>query len=505
MNFLWLLALALPAQFLHPLVDYYQGLHCSPCPDEFKNYGLDPAQLSNGTFSAFENNRIVPLVVGMQDNGLTLRFTGTAIYLYLAVSAAANLPTPIRCSFILDSTDIPDGSHILNMDVGDTPVVFDYADYTSDTSEFEPPVISASAMPSSPAILPSSSTSAATITSAAATSSATILTSSSTSAATLTSAAATTSSATILTSSSPKKTLSIPLIAGTAAVGVALILALFAGFVLYHRARRTKAHAPDMEEGAGDGLVGNGNIQDHRGTASAAQMQQNQGGNEVPLPQLKNEVKGLEGTSNGTGSDIAPLVSTSMERSSGEGSKSASRARLLSMMKRDQTRALQDHEHGVGVGDTLVGHIQTRSLTNHHELPLLSPDPYPSDGPGINYLITHDLVADVNAYERGLIDHQTLLARQEIKLGESTDFKQRRHRHPKTPGELEDVIDVPNVVCLQPDLCFHSAALLAFQEAAEDYLVSVFEKTLCTAQHAHRDTIQAKDMVLVFRVRGARF
>jgi hypothetical protein len=88
MDFLWLLALALPYTVIavaqnhtiddtSPLVEYYQGRHCSPCPDEFKNYGLDPAQLSNGTFSAFENN--VSGFVGTQDNGLRLTFTGTPL------------------------------------------------------------------------------------------------------------------------------------------------------------------------------------------------------------------------------------------------------------------------------------------------------------------------------------------------------------------------------------------------------------------------------------------
>jgi hypothetical protein len=47
-----------------------------------------------------------------------------------------------------------------------------------------------------------------------------------------------------------------------------------------------------------------------------------------------------------------------------------------------------------------------------------SPDPYPSDGPGLNYIVTHDLVADVAAYELGFINYPTLLARHEIKLGE---------------------------------------------------------------------------------------
>jgi hypothetical protein len=56
---------------------------------------------------------------------------------------------------------------------------------------------------------------------------------------------------------------------------------------------------------------------------------------------------------------------------------------------------------------------------------LPSPDPYPSDGPGVNYLVTRDLVADFVAYEQGLINHTTLLSRREIKLGESLDFGQR--------------------------------------------------------------------------------
>ncbi|KAJ7300982.1 hypothetical protein DFH08DRAFT_827953 [Mycena albidolilacea] len=53
------------------------------------------------------------------------------------------------------------------------------------------------------------------------------------------------------------------------------------------------------------------------------------------------------------------------------------------------------------------------------------PDPYPSDGPGLNYIVTRDLVADVAAYELGFIDYATLLARREIKLGECKDFGQR--------------------------------------------------------------------------------
>ncbi|KAJ7760757.1 hypothetical protein B0H14DRAFT_3511064 [Mycena olivaceomarginata] len=55
----------------------------------------------------------------------------------------------------------------------------------------------------------------------------------------------------------------------------------------------------------------------------------------------------------------------------------------------------------------------------------IMPDPYPSDGVGVNYLVTRDLVTDVVAHEQGLLDDQGLLSRREIKLGESQDFDQR--------------------------------------------------------------------------------
>lgn len=51
-------------------------------------------------------------------------------------------------------------------------------------------------------------------------------------------------------------------------------------------------------------------------------------------------------------------------------------------------------------------------------------------------------------------------------------------------------------------LRFQSAALAALQEAAEAYLVSLFEDTNLCAIHAKRVTIQVKDMVLARRIRG---
>ncbi|KAJ7331463.1 hypothetical protein DFH08DRAFT_814770 [Mycena albidolilacea] len=61
----------------------------------------------------------------------------------------------------------------------------------------------------------------------------------------------------------------------------------------------------------------------------------------------------------------------------------------------------------------------------------IKPDPYSSDGPGVNYIVTRNLVVDVEAYEQGRIDKQMLLSRREIKMGESKDLVQRRHGYAK--------------------------------------------------------------------------
>ena len=54
------------------------------------------------------------------------------------------------------------------------------------------------------------------------------------------------------------------------------------------------------------------------------------------------------------------------------------------------------------------------------------------------------------------------------------------------------------------DLRFQSTAVLALQEAAESYLISLFEDTNLCALHAKRVTIMAKDMQLARRIRGER-
>lgn len=54
-----------------------------------------------------------------------------------------------------------------------------------------------------------------------------------------------------------------------------------------------------------------------------------------------------------------------------------------------------------------------------------------------------------------------------------------------------------------PLLRWQSVAILALQEAAEAYLVHLFEDTNLCAVHAKRVTIMQKDIQLARRIRGA--
>jgi len=54
------------------------------------------------------------------------------------------------------------------------------------------------------------------------------------------------------------------------------------------------------------------------------------------------------------------------------------------------------------------------------------------------------------------------------------------------------------------DLRFQGSGILALQEAAESYLVGLFEDTNLCAIHAKRVTIMPKDMQLARRIRGER-
>ena len=57
---------------------------------------------------------------------------------------------------------------------------------------------------------------------------------------------------------------------------------------------------------------------------------------------------------------------------------------------------------------------------------------------------------------------------------------------------------------IKNDLRFQSSAIQALQEAAEAYLVGVFEDTNLCAIHAKRVTIMPRDIQLACRIRGNR-
>ena len=54
------------------------------------------------------------------------------------------------------------------------------------------------------------------------------------------------------------------------------------------------------------------------------------------------------------------------------------------------------------------------------------------------------------------------------------------------------------------NLRFQSSAVVALQQAAEAYLVGIFEDTNLCAIHAKRVTIMPKDVQLARRIRGER-
>lgn len=56
--------------------------------------------------------------------------------------------------------------------------------------------------------------------------------------------------------------------------------------------------------------------------------------------------------------------------------------------------------------------------------------------------------------------------------------------------------------CSEKDFRFQSGAIAALQEAAESYIVGIFEDTNACAIHANRVTIMKKDLQLAIRLRG---
>jgi histone H3 len=90
----------------------------------------------------------------------------------------------------------------------------------------------------------------------------------------------------------------------------------------------------------------------------------------------------------------------------------------------------------------------------------------------------------------------TVALRQIRKYQKSTDLLIRKLPFQRLVREI--------ALDFKRDLRFQSSALLALQEAAEAYLVGLFEDANLCAIHAGRVTIRDKDMHLARRIRGER-
>jgi len=96
----------------------------------------------------------------------------------------------------------------------------------------------------------------------------------------------------------------------------------------------------------------------------------------------------------------------------------------------------------------------------------------------------------------------TVALREIRRYQKSTELLIRKLPFQRLVREIAGDFHVPGA----PDgVRFQASALGALQEAAEAYLVGLFEDTNLCAIHAKRVTIMAKDMQLARRIRGERW
>ena len=97
----------------------------------------------------------------------------------------------------------------------------------------------------------------------------------------------------------------------------------------------------------------------------------------------------------------------------------------------------------------------------------------------------------------------TVALKQIRQYQKSTEFLIRKLPFKRLVGEIASDSEL-----IKSPLCgkvrFQSAAIMALQEAAEAYLIGLFEDTNLCAIHAKRVTIMPKDIQLARRIRGER-
>ncbi|KAG0555908.1 hypothetical protein KC19_11G011800 [Ceratodon purpureus] len=112
-------------------------------------------------------------------------------------------------------------------------------------------------------------------------------------------------------------------------------------------------------------------------------------------------------------------------------------------------------------------------------------------------LIVLNCMIGIDSYVVEWLTHETGLMCSEIrKYQKSTELLIRKLPFQRLVREIAQDF--------KTDLRFQSHAVLALQEAAEAYLVGLFEDTNLCAIHAKRVTIMPKDIQLARRIRGER-
>jgi len=107
-----------------------------------------------------------------------------------------------------------------------------------------------------------------------------------------------------------------------------------------------------------------------------------------------------------------------------------------------------------------------------------------------------DVIAGAKSTKKHRFRPGTVALREIRKYQKSTDLLIRKAPFQRLVREVAQEF--------KQDLRFQSQAVLALQEAAEAYLVGLYEDSNCCAVHAKRVTIMPKDMQLAKRIRGER-
>ena len=106
-------------------------------------------------------------------------------------------------------------------------------------------------------------------------------------------------------------------------------------------------------------------------------------------------------------------------------------------------------------------------------------------------LVLHGIAQAPHRYRPG-----TVALRQIRHYQKGTELLIRKLPFQRLVREIAHVFD--------PNVRFQSTAILALQEAAEVYLVGLFQDVNLCALHSKRVTIMPKDLHLAMRIRGDR-